>query len=166
MLAKAGFGNGFQSTLAYNAGDPIQEPIAIIYQSSLRKIGIELELKKIPASSFYTAVTERKQPLIFYVDSPWCPDPGYSLTLYFDSKSYVNYSNYHNADVDKLLADMAATTDSNVRIDKAKKAQAIIMDEAPWVFIAFPNYTMSRKANVGGWTYYTSNNIRFQDFRV
>ncbi len=65
----------------------------------------------MPAGSFYNFVTDRKQPMIFYVDSPWCPDPGYSLTLYFDSKSYVNYSNYANADVDKLLAETAATAD-------------------------------------------------------
>jgi len=164
LLDKAGQGSGFTTTLAYNAGDPVQEPIAIIYQSALRKIGVELELKKVPAGSFYNFVTDRKQPMIFYVDSPWCPDPGYSLTLYFDSKSYVNYSNYANAEVDTLLADMAATADDNVRLEKAVQAQKIIMDEAPWTFVSYPNYTMARKADLKGWTYYTSNNIRFQDF--
>lgn len=163
LLAKAGV-NGFKTSLAYNAGDPVQEPIAIIYQSALKNIGIEVELQKVPAGSFYNFVTDRKQPMIFYVDSPWCPDPGYSLTLYFDSKSYVNYSNYANAEVDKLLADAAATADEALRIDLTQKAQAIIMDEAPWTFVAYPNYTMARKADLKGWTYYTSNNIRFQDF--
>jgi peptide/nickel transport system substrate-binding protein len=109
-------------------------------------------------------VTERKQPMIFYVDSPWCPDPGYSLSLYFDSKSYVNYSNYSNAEVDKLLVNIASTADEKVRLDLAKQAQAIIMSEAPWTFVAYPNYTMARKTNIKGWAYYTSNNIRFQDF--
>jgi peptide/nickel transport system substrate-binding protein len=164
LLKKAGVESGFKTSLSYNAGDPVQEPIAIIYQSALKNIGIEVELNKVPAGSFYNFVTERKQPMIFYVDSPWCPDPGYSLTLYFDSKSYVNYSNYVNEEVDKLLAAAAATADENVRLDVTKKAQAIIMDEAPWTFVAYPNYTMARKADLKGWTYYTSNNIRFQDF--
>lgn len=164
LLANAGQGGGFKTSLAYNAGDPVQEPIAIIYQSALRNIGVDLELKKVPAGSFYNFVTDRKQPMIFYVDSPWCPDPGYSLTLYFDSKSYVNYSNYANADVDRLLAETAATADENVRLQKTAEAQRIIMDEAPWTFVAYPNYTMARKADLKGWTYYTSNNIRFQDF--
>ena len=62
--------------------------------------------------------------MIFYVDSPWCPDPGYSLTLYFDSKCYVNYSNYENAEVDKLIAALAGTADEKVRLEAAKKAQA------------------------------------------
>jgi peptide/nickel transport system substrate-binding protein len=164
LLEKAGVGSGFKTTLAYNAGDPVQEPIAIIYQSALRDIGVELELRKVPAGSFYNFVTDRKQPMIFYVDSPWAPDPGYSLTLYFDSKSYVNYSNYKNEEVDRLLNATAATADEEVRLENTRRAQEIIMDEAPWTFIAYPNYTMARKADLKGWTYYTSNNIRFQDF--
>ncbi|MCB1994024.1 MAG: ABC transporter substrate-binding protein [Geminicoccaceae bacterium] len=164
LLAGAGFADGFTTSLSYNAGDPVQEPIAIIYQSALREIGVELELKKVPAGSFYNMVTERGQPMIFYVDSPWCPDPGYSLTLYFDSKSYVNYSNYANAEVDRLIAETAATADEAARLDMMRQAQEIIMREAPWVFVAYPNYTMARKADIEGWTYYTSNNIRFQDF--
>lgn len=165
LMAKAGLADGFKTSLSYNSGDPVQEPIAIIYQSALKEIGIDVALNKIPAGSFYNFVTDRKQPMIFYVDSPWCPDPGYSLTLYFDSKSYVNYSNYDNAEVDSLLAEAAATADENVRIAACEKAQAIIMDEAPWTFGVYPNYTMARKADIAGWTYYTSNNIRFQDFR-
>jgi len=164
LMAKAGFADGFKTSLSYNSGDPVQEPIAIIYQSALREIGVEVELNKVPAGSFYNFVTDRKQPMIFYVDSPWTPDPGYSLTLYFDSESYVNYSNYKNEDVDKLLASAAATADEAARIDFCEQAQAIIMDEAPWTFIAYPNYTMARKADLKGWTYYTSNNIRFQNF--
>ena len=111
LLKDAGLGDGFKTELAYNAGDPVQEPIAILYQTALREIGVELELKKVPAATFYNAVSERKQPMIFYVDSPWCPDPGYSMTLYFNSKSFVNYSNYDNAEVDKLIEDTARTDD-------------------------------------------------------
>ena len=39
-----------------------------------------------------------------------------------------------------------------------------VMAEAPWVFLAFPGYHFARRANLKGFTYYTSNNIRFQDF--
>ena len=165
LLEQAGLGGGFQTTLSYNAGDPVQEPIAILYQSALREIGVDLQLRKVPAGTFYNFVSERGQPMIFYVDSPWCPDPGYSMQLYFDSKSFVNYSNYSNASVDELLAKTASTADDQARLDMMAAAQKIVMDEAPWTFIAYPNYTMARKADLMGWTYYTSNNIRFQDFR-
>jgi peptide/nickel transport system substrate-binding protein len=164
LLEQAGLGGGFQTTLSYNAGDPVQEPIAILYQSALREIGVELQLRKMPAGTFYNFVSERGQPMIFYVDSPWCPDPGYSMQLYFDSESFVNYSNYSNPRVDELLAETASTADEQARLDMMAEAQRIVMDEAPWTFIAYPNYTMARKSDLMGWTYYTSNNIRFQDF--
>jgi peptide/nickel transport system substrate-binding protein len=164
LLKEAGLGSGFKTSLAYNAGDPVQEPIAILYQTALRDIGVELELKKVPAATFYNAVSERKQPMIFYVDSPWCPDVGYSMTLYFNSASFINYSNYKNEEVDKLLKDTARTNDQAARLEMMTKAQEIVMSEAPWVFISFPGYHFAHRANLKGFTYYTSNNIRFQDF--
>ena len=164
LLKEAGMAAGFKTSLAYNAGDPVQEPIAILYQTALREIGVELELRKIPAATFFNAVADRKQPMIFFVDSPWCPDVGYSMTLYFNSKSFVDYSNYANAEVDKLLKDTASTADNAARLEMMTKAQDIVMSEAPWVFISFPGYHMARRSNLKGFTYYTANNIRFQDF--
>jgi len=163
LLKEAGLEAGFSTTLSYNAGDPVHEQIAILYQSSIRQIGIDLQLKKYPAGTFYNAVSERKEPLIFYQDNPWTPDPGYSMILYFDSKSFVNYSNYHNDEVDKLLFDISRSSDEAKRLKMSQRAQEIVMDEAPWVFVAYPNYHWAHKTDVKGLTYYTSNNIRFQD---
>jgi peptide/nickel transport system substrate-binding protein len=163
LLKEAGLPNGFKTTLSYNAGDPVHEPIAILYQSALREIGVDLQLRKIPAGTFYNAVSERKEPMIFYQDNPWTPDPGYAMILYFASKSFVDYSNYKNDEVDKLLYDIARSADEPARVQMSQRAQEIVMGEAPWVFIAYPNYHWARKSNVKGFTYYTSNNIRFQD---
>ncbi|MGH6930602.1 MAG: ABC transporter substrate-binding protein, partial [Dongiaceae bacterium] len=164
LLKGAGFGNGFDTVLAYNAGDPVQEPTAILFQSALKEIGVNLQLRKVPAATFYNFVSERKQPMIFYYDSPWCPDPGYSMNLYFHSKSFVNYSNYENPRVDELIDGAARTADMDARLKMMDEVQKIVMSEAPWVFGVFTNYSMARRADVKGWTYYTSNNIRFQDF--
>lgn len=38
LQAEAGFASSFKTTLSYNAGDPVQEPIALMYQTALRKI--------------------------------------------------------------------------------------------------------------------------------
>jgi peptide/nickel transport system substrate-binding protein len=164
LLAEAGFKDGFKSTLSYDAGNPVQEPIAILFQTALRKIGVEIVLNKVPAATFYDFVTKREQPMIFYLDSPWVPDPGYSTQLYFNSKSYVDYSNYANSEVDDLIKSGLQTLDPTVRNETYTKAQQIVMNEAPWVFIAWPRYVLARRSNLKGFTYYTSNNLRFQDF--
>jgi len=164
MLADAGFPSGFKTTLSYNAGDPTQEPIALLYQTSLRQIGVDIQLEKLPAGVFYENVTKRQKPVIFYLDSPWTPDPGYSTFLYFHQKSYVDYSNYANPEVDALIESGLATLDDNVRLETYKKVQSILMDQAPWGYIAYPKYTVARKKDLKGMTYYVSNNLRFQDF--
>jgi peptide/nickel transport system substrate-binding protein len=165
LLKGAGYGDGFETVLGYNAADATQETTAILYQSALKEIGVSLQLKKIPAATFYNNVSERKQPMIFYYDSPWCPDPGYSMNLYFHSKSFINYSNYENLRVDELIDGAAQTGDMDARLAAMDEVQQIVMREAPWVFGVFTNYSMARRSDVKGWTYYTSNNIRFQDFR-
>ena len=165
LLKGAGYGDGFETVLAYDASQATQETTAILYQSALREIGVSLQLKKIPAATFYNNVSERKQPMIFYYDSPWCPDPGYSMNLYFHSKSFINYSNYVNLRVDELIDGAAQTGDMDARLAAMDEVQQIVMREAPWVFGAFTNYSMARRSDIKGWTYYTSNNIRFQDFR-
>jgi peptide/nickel transport system substrate-binding protein len=164
LLAEAGFKDGFKSTLSYDAGNPVQEPIAILFQTALRKIGVELTLNKVPAATFYDFVTKRQQSLIFYLDSPWVPDPGYSTQLYFNSKSYVDYSNYSNSEVDELIKSGLQTLDPAAREQNYARVQEIVMTEAPWVFIAWPRYVLARRSNLKGFTYYTSNNLRFQDF--
>jgi peptide/nickel transport system substrate-binding protein len=66
--------------------------------------------------------------------------------------------------VDALIRDTARTNDQAKRLEMMTEAQQIVMSEAPWVFIAYPRYHLARRANLKGFTYYTSNNIRFQDF--
>jgi peptide/nickel transport system substrate-binding protein len=164
LLTEAGFPNGFKTTLSYNAGDPVQEPIALLYQSALRKIGVEIELEKLPAGVFYENVTKRSKAMIFYLDSPWVPDPGYSMFLYFHQKSFVNYSNYSNSRVSSEIERGLATIDDNVRAKIYRDVQSDVMQEAPWGFMAYPKFTLARKKNLKGFTYYVSNNLRFQDF--
>jgi peptide/nickel transport system substrate-binding protein len=142
-------------------GDPVQEAIALILQTSWRRIGVNVQL---PAGVFYENVTKRQKPIIFYLYSPWTPDPGYSAFLHFDDKTYVDYSNHSNSKVNELIESGLQTLDDNVRKSTYGQIQKILMDEAPWGFLAYPKYVLARKAALKGFTYYTSNNLRFQDF--
>ncbi len=163
LLDSVGLAGGFETTLAYNAGDPIQEPMAILYQTALREIGVEAVLKKIPAGTYFNEVSGRTQPMIFFSDTPWCPDPGYSMQLYFDSTTFSNYGNYKNDRVDALIKAASLSADNAERFAMMAEAQKIVGEEAPWVFVSYPNYTIARRSNVQGFVYYTANNLRFQD---
>jgi peptide/nickel transport system substrate-binding protein len=163
LLDEAGVSN-FSTTLSYNAGVPEQEEIATLYQTRLREIGVEIRLNKLPAGTFYDFVSKRSEPMIFYTDAPWCPDPGYSNYLYFHKDSFVNYSNYENEEVSRMIDAGLQTIDEPERERLYTEVQKIYMTEAPWVFIVRPDPALAMRDNVSGWIYYTSNNVRFQDF--
>lgn len=165
LLAEAGFQDGFSTVLAYNAGNPIEEPIAIMYQTALRKIGVEIELKKLPAGTFFDSLTKRTEPMIFTLDAPWTPDPGFSLNLYFYSGSFVDFSNYKNPDVDALIKTSLSTLDAEKRAEAVDAAQKILFAEAPWALIANPGYHLAHGTDIGGISYFTSNRLNFQGYK-
>ena len=165
LLAEAGFADGFKSVLAYNAGDPIEEPIAIMYQTALKKIGVEIELKKLPAGTFFDSLVKRSEPMTFNLDAPFTPDPGFSLNLYFHSGSFLDFSNYKNEEADKLIKESLSTLVEADRFAATKAAQKIINEEAPWTLIANPGFHLAHGKDIGGIVYYTSNRLNFQDYK-
>ena len=62
------------------------------------------------------------------------------MTLYFNSNSFVSYSNDKNDEVDAHIRDTARTSDQAKRLAMMTKAQEIIMSEAPGCCIAYPGY--------------------------
>ena len=148
LLKQAGLGNGFKTSISYDAGNPVQEPIALIFQTSLRRVGVEAVLDKLPAGVFYENVSRRQKPIIFYLDSPWTPDPGYSTGLYFSSTSFVNYSNYNNPEVDKLITEGMETLDDARRKVIYTQVQKLVMAEAPWGFPRLPKIRTRAKEDV------------------
>jgi peptide/nickel transport system substrate-binding protein len=165
LLAEAGFPDGFSTTLAYNAGDPIEEPIAIMYQTALKQIGVTVELKKLPAGTFFDSLTKRTEPMIFNLDAPWTPDPGFALNLYFYSGSFVNFSNYKSEAADALITQSLSTLDEAERMAAVAQAQDVIGEDAPWALIANPGFHLAHGKDIGGIVYYTSNRLNFQDYK-
>jgi peptide/nickel transport system substrate-binding protein len=164
LLAEAGMSGGFKSVLAYNAGNPIEEPVAIMYQTALRRIGVEVGLKKLPAGTYFDNLTKRLEPMIFYLDAPWTPDPGFALNLYFKSTSFVNFSNYVSPEADALIDRSLSTLVEAERMEAVTQAQKVVMADAPWVFVAYPGFQLAHAKSIGGLAYYTSNRLSFQDY--
>jgi peptide/nickel transport system substrate-binding protein len=165
LLVEAGHADGFSTVLAYNAGDPIEEPIAIMYQTALKQIGVTVELKKLPAGTFFDSLVKRSEPMTFNLDAPFTPDPGFSLNLYFHSGSFLDFSNYKNETADALIKKSLSTLDEATRMSAVKEAQKIINDEAPWTLIANPGFHLAHRSDIGGIVYYTSNRLSFQDYK-
>jgi peptide/nickel transport system substrate-binding protein len=164
LLQQAKFDFSQSVPLYYDAGSPYDGEIAILVQSNLAKIGVNVQLNKTPTATYYAQLVKRAYPFFFFFDSAFVPDPGYNSFLYMNSRSFVDYANYQNAEVDRLIEAGLQTIDPTQRREIYFKVQQLIVDDAPWIFLVQPGYQLAMRANVHGFVWYTWNGVRFSDF--
>ena len=103
--------------------------------------------------------------MIFYLDSPWTRRSGLLDLPLLPLQVYVNYSNYENPTVNQMI-------ESGLETLERQRCVATIYHEGPEdpdERSALGLHRLSEvhhgaQAAAQGLTYYTSNNLRFQDF--
>jgi peptide/nickel transport system substrate-binding protein len=143
LLADAGYPNGFEcELLSYSSPrgyNPAGPELAVAIQGYLQKVGVNVNIRKQEMGAFLAEVRSGKYDKGMFTAgfSGDNGDPDNFLYILFASPSMpVNdTSHYRNPEVDKLLGDARHTADHAKRLELYKKAQAIIMDEVPWIFV-------------------------------
>lgn len=141
LLTEAGYPNGQglkPLTLTYNA-DPGHRQIALEVARQLGLQGISVQVQENDWD-YYTRQLTNRQLSFFRLG--WQADyedaDNLLYTLFHGtSPAGSNLTGYHNPQVDKLLDDSRAEyKDDNARLKMLKKAEEIIVDDAPclWLF--------------------------------
>lgn len=164
LLKQAGFEKGFKTQLGYPTGDQTEEELAIILKTAFSKIGVDVQLQKLPASTLVERYSKGTMPMYFYRDMAIVPDAGYVANLWLNSASLINYSHYKNADVDRLINDSLSSTDEPKRKTEMERVQQDVMQQAPWVFLINPGYQLATRSNVKGYSWNTTNGNTWYDF--
>jgi len=153
LLAKAGYPDGFEVELSYDAAYSVDETIAVLLQTSYKKIGVGVKLRKKPSASFADGVQSRETAFAIWRDMPLTPDPNYACTLNFKSDAYANYGNYNNPKVDRLLNDGKTVIERETRMAHHRKVVLELIDDPPGVYLVEPYYTVALRENVEGWNW-------------
>jgi len=164
LLKEAGLEKGFKTQLGYPTGDQTEEELAIILKTAFSKIGVDVELQKLPAATLVERYSKGTIPMYFYRDMAIVPDAGYVTNLWLNSASLINYSHYKNAEVDKLINDSLSITDEAKRKTSMERVQQLVMEQSPWVFLINPGYQLATRANVKGYSWNTTNGNTWYDF--
>ena len=164
LMKEAGFEKGFKTQLGYPTGDQTEEELAIVMKTSLSKIGVDVELQKLPASTLVERYSKGTIPMYFFRDMAIVPDAAYVANLWLNSASLINYSHYKNAEVDKLINDSLTSTDEPKRRAAMDRVQQLVMQQAPWIFLVNPGYQLATRSNVKGYSWNTTNGNTWYDF--
>ncbi len=112
--------------------------IAEVIQSYIKTVGIDVRIKQLEWSAYKEALN-RGEPNMFYL-SWWAdyPDPENFLFPLFHSSNFGaggNRTRYSNPAVDFMIEKAQQALDRNKRDILYKKAEQLIIADAPWVFL-------------------------------
>jgi oligopeptide transport system substrate-binding protein len=139
LLREAGYPNGFKTTLAYLADQPIFVRTAAGIQQDLKQVGIEVTLRPANFTAFdYEATTRHQVPCGIWAWSQDYPDPSDFVDMLFNGRYITdtdcnNTTFYNNPAVNSILDQAASSLNEDERARLFRKAEDLIMQDAPWV---------------------------------
>jgi oligopeptide transport system substrate-binding protein len=145
LLAKAGYPHGFTVTLVYTTARPFVQSVSENIQAQLAQVGIKVILKNIAESGAYFSYTGDTHNPFEMAWGDWYqdyPDPEDFLFNLLDSQTIgsLNIAAWNDPAFDKLVqkADILPASEQAERVKLYDEAQAIEIQQAPWVPMFYP----------------------------
>ncbi len=157
LLTEAGFPNGFKTTLSFDLSEATtREPTAILIQESLKKIGVEVTLEKVPGSNWFAQMASKTMPMVIAEFYGWLDYPEYFFFWNYDgaNNSVFDTCNYVNPALDKIIETARFAPDEAVYKDSLQKMVEIVMTDLPRIplYRRYADYAM--QPNVKGFEYW------------
>lgn len=152
LLAEAGYPDGFSITISHNE-DQVRGDICEMVQAQLAEVGINVEIETLEWGAFIERIYEGSMPMFVLGWSASTGDPDVALYSSFYTGNFGaggNMTFYSNPEVDELLIKGRVSSDQEVRKEAYLKAQEIIWDEAPCVFLQHDTEVNAYNSNLKG----------------
>jgi len=150
MLADAG-ASDLTLTYLVNAGDEVDEQIAVLLQQQLAEAGVTVNLQKMDPSTTWDMLVDGEYDLSVMYWTNDILDPDQKTTFVVGHDANMNYmTRYENADVKALVAG------ARVEMDPAKREQMYIdiqkmaKDDAHWIDLYYSPYRNVSRSNIEG----------------
>src|SRR5207237_10450711 len=99
-LKAAGMPDGFSTTFSFNVGQAsTAEPIAALMKEPLAKIGIKVDIQKLPDAQMSTQINEKKLPFFTEGIVAWLPSNDYFYRNFYTGNQRWNYSSINNLEL-------------------------------------------------------------------
>lgn len=157
LLAEAGVKDLKVELLAYNSPrgyNPAGPDLAVAVSGYLKKVGIEADVRRMETGAMLSSVRSGKYQGIFL--SGWSGDNGdpdnFIGELWGEKNIPVmNTSHHRNPELERVLAEALKISDVAKRTELYQRAQKIVMDDAPWIFINSVLQARGIRKNVKGY---------------
>ncbi len=153
LLAEAGYpnGEGFPTLrLGYYTDTVVKKVAEALQQMYKQNLNINLEI----TTADWTVYYEQVQSGDFDIAAMgWGADFLHPISFLplFETGSTQNYTGYSNPEYDALVEQARTEPDAKTAMDLMRQAEAVLMEDYPFVPIFFRSYPMMMQTYVKGW---------------
>ena len=165
LLAEAGHPDGFETTLSFDLSQATtREPIALLVQESLAKIGIKVTLEKVPGANWFANMASKKMPFVIAEFYPWLDYPEYHFfwTYHGGNNSVFNTCNYVNPKLDDQIEIARFATDDATYKQALTEMVGIVMADVPRIPLAQLFGDVAMQKNIENYVYWFHQHIDYR----
>ncbi|WP_197716950.1 ABC transporter substrate-binding protein [Mesorhizobium sp. DCY119] len=154
LLAEAGLADGFSTTFSFELSlATVAEPVALLLQESLGKIGIKVSIEKVPAGQLGTLLQEKKVPFYFEGSTSYLADPDYFFRIFYYGDTRWNFGSYKNKEFIGLVDNTRYETDPAVYDADIKRMITLVKEDIPIILLWHPALDTGMKKDVDNYSY-------------
>jgi peptide/nickel transport system substrate-binding protein len=163
-LRAAGLPDGFSTTFSFNVGQAsTAEPMAALLKESLAKVGITVDIQKLPDAQMSTQINEKKLPFFTEGIVAWLPSTDYFYRNFYTGNQRWNYSSINNPELVAIAQEARFETDQAKYEEDGKKLNAIHFSEIPQIPLWQPSQDAVMAPSIEGYTYQFHRQVDYRD---
>lgn len=162
LLKEAGYQSGFELKITVPDNYAPHAGAAEIIVEQLKKIGITATIELVDFSTWYDKVyiNRNYEATVVAVDGTLAPGSYFEKNV---SSSSVNFTNYNNAEFDRLYKEAILEIDDEKKVELYKELQMVMTKDAASVYIEDPANLVAVNSKLGGYIFYP---VAAQDLSV
>lgn len=165
LLGKAGFADGFETTVSYDLSQATtREPIALLLQENLAKIGVKVTINKVPGANWFAQMASKTMPFVITEFYGWLTPPEYFFywNFYGKNNAVFNTAHYENPKLDALIDDARFQNDPAKYQQDLVEMNDIVMGDLPRIPLARLFCDVAMQQNVHGYEYWFHTHLDFR----
>jgi peptide/nickel transport system substrate-binding protein len=155
LLKAAGHAEGFETSLLYSAGKAAYfDPLSLAIRDALGKVGIRLNIERLPGAQFDERTTARTAPMILENRVAWLSLPDYWFTAFYTGSQVSNLGNYANPKLDQMLKDLPGDAPPPVYGERTREMSQLVLSDVPMIPIRQGAVELVLSKGLSGYTYW------------
>jgi len=166
LVAQSAGKDGFKAELVIAAGDPVSDQIGQLVAASMKEIGGEVTLASLESGARTEKVREKNDydwSKGYYTTDIIDPDQLTAFAVNYEGGTKAIFTMYNNPEIIELCDQAATEADSAARQELYNQIQQIHLDDAPMIFLFYPQGGAVTSSKVKNFKILPTGNYRLWD---